>query len=153
MYVIRRADYTDASAIQNLAYPEYFSKSAFNGLTYSHENALGMIKLWLSENHTLIAVDEETGEFAGVSVLVAGRTYYEEVEGDIEFFFVSDKFKGASRPLASESIRILKETYGAKVVYAASKSGINQKNDSLWSNLWSKFGFNRLGTVMIRQAA
>lgn len=140
--------------VQALLYPGYFSETIFNGLTYSAENTRLMVESYIRDKFTLLAVDY-TGKVIGLAVLLAGRTYYEEVEADIEFLCVAEECRGTdvARMLVSSIIDVAENTFGAKVFYASCCSGISEKNDALWVNLWSKFNFKKLGTVMIRSAA
>lgn len=148
-FEIRRATVNDIDSIQNLLYPDYFKETVFKGLTYNAANTRLMIEGYVSQKFVLVA--ETKGEIVGFAVLLVGNTYYNEIEADVEFFCIRSDYRGSAlaRALAGD-ILFAAETFGATVFYAACASGIDEHNDALWKNLWSKFGFKKLGTVMIK---
>lgn len=146
---IRRATEYDIDRIQDLLYPDYFNETIFKGLTYNPENTRLMVEGYVKNKYTMVA--EAEGEIVGFTSLLVGNTFYDEVEADVEFFCVRSDFRGSAvaRALAGSVLEAAEEL-GATVFYAACASGIDEHNDALWKNLWSKFGFKKLGTVMIR---
>lgn len=148
MIEIKPATIKDIDAMQGLLYPAYFKESGFKGLTYNAENTRHMVESYLG-NVTFIAWDGDKA--VGFGSMVIGRTFYDEIEADCEMFFILPEYrgKGVSRLLV-EALTKTAELNGAKVMYSSGQSGISDKNDKLWNNLWSKFGFNYLGTIMVR---
>lgn len=148
-FEIRPSTPEDIDRIQDLLYPDYFNETIFKGLTYNPENTRLMIEGYVNNKYTLIA--EAEGQVIGFTSLLVGNTFYSEIEADVEFFCVRSDYRGSAvaRALAGQILEAGK-VFGATVFYAACASGIDEHNDALWKNLWSKFGFQKLGTVMIK---
>lgn len=148
-FEIRQATENDIDRIQDLLYPDYFNETIFKTLTYNPENTRKMIESYVKTKYTFVA--EVHGEVVGFASLLVGNTFYEEIEADVEFLCIRSDFRGSTiaRAIVGQALHTA-EKLGATVFYAACASGIDAKNDALWKNLWSKFGFKKLGTVMIR---
>jgi len=145
---VRLATFDDLERIERLLYPDYFEASTYHGLTYDRDAALQVGADWIN-NCCLLA--EVGGELVGVASLKLMRTYYREIESDVVMFYVSPAARGtgAARKLAECIVKISVES-GAKVIYTSCLSGVDGRNNTLYVNLFAKYGFKTLGTVMVR---
>ncbi len=148
-YSICSAKEEDLDAIENLLYPRYFEESFYNGLEYDSKNCREFILSWL-ESDCLIA--KSNGNIVAVTSLEYYKTYYRQEEAVVEMFYVSPEFRGTalSRELLKSLIN-LTEKRNVAMLYASCASGMGQKNDALYSNLFQKFGFEVLGTDLIKK--
>lgn len=148
-FSIIQATLAEVDEIVALLYPSYFEESGFNGLTYSPENTKAVIASWVQNG--IVFLIRSQGRAAAMASMEMMRSFYEEIEADITMFYVHADYRatGISRALADTLCRTA-EMNGAKVVYSSCLSGMGDKNVNLYTNLWKKFGFRVLGTVMMR---
>ena len=148
-FIVRPAVIADADKIQGLLYPHYFNESIFKTLKYNAQSTRDVINGYFDGGVVLIAEDGEKA--IGFCVLSAGRTFYDDIEADVEMFFVLPEYRGSgvSREMIKNVVAAA-DMNGAAVIYSSCLSGIGEKNDSLWKNLWGKYGFKQLGTIMMR---
>lgn len=145
---ITRMTIDDVDNILENIYPAYFAEAVYNKLTPNMDNARITVTNYVNSFSFVVKVD---GKVIGLGVGDAGRTFYEEVEFDINMFYVHPEHRGSGvarilrNALIDEANRL-----GAKVIYSSCLSGIGEHNEQLYLNLWAKEGFQRLGTVMIR---
>lgn len=143
--MIRYATYDDIDAVESLC-REFAEQSMYGKvMTYSRENALECIKNWSS-----ILVAEIDGKLVGFGAIVIATEFFNEREADIDKFYVQPKYRGTgiARMLA-ESLVKLAIANDARVIYALCGSGINEKNDKMFENLWKKFGLKKTGCLMV----
>lgn len=143
-----RATENDIAAIQGLLYPHYFSESVYKNMTYSADNTRRIIESWLP-NCAIIVKDGDKA--VGFASMVLQHSFFEEPEADVEMFFILPEYRGTgvARALCKFMIETA-EANGAKLIFSSCLSGIDGKNNSLYINLWRKFGFEILGTVLVR---
>lgn len=143
--MIRYATDDDIDAVESLC--REFAEETMYGkvMTYSKENALECIKNWSS-----ILVAEIDGKLVGFGAIVIATEFFNEREADIDKFYVQPKYRGTgiARMLA-ESLVKLAIANDARVIYALCGSGINEKNDKMFENLWKKFGLKKTGCLMV----
>ena len=151
MTEIVQAKPEDIDAIIADIYPVYFAESpTYNFLTPDLENTRLIVEQYVNGgNICLIAKDE--GKVVALACASLMRTFYKEVECDVNMFFIapSHRGNGLSRELV-ETIVTQAELNNAKIIYSSCFSGMGENNNNLYINLWKKFGFQVLGTVMIR---
>lgn len=143
--MIRYATDDDIDAVELLC-REFAEQSMYGKvMTYSKENALECIKNWSS-----ILVAEIDGKLVGFGSIVIATEFFNEREADIDKFYVQPKYRGTgiARMLA-ESLVKLAIANDARVIYALCGSGINEKNDKMFENLWKKFGLKKTGCLMV----
>ena len=143
--MIRYATDDDIDAVESLC-REFAEQSMYGKvMTYSRENALECIKNWSS-----ILVAEIDGKLVGFGAIVIATEFFNEREADIDKFYVQPKYRGTgiARMLA-ESLIKLAIANDARVIYALCGSGINEKNDKMFENLWKKFGLKKTGCLMV----
>lgn len=143
--MIRYATDDDIDAVESLC-REFAEQSMYGKvMTYSRENALECIKNWSS-----ILVAEINGKLVGFGAIVIATEFFNEREADIDKFYVQPKYRGTgiARMLA-ESLIKLAIANDARVIYALCGSGINEKNDKMFENLWKKFGLKKTGCLMV----
>lgn len=135
--------------IQGLLYPHYFSESVFKTLEYDAAATRAVILNWLETSRCFLI--KSKGKPVGFCAVNFTRTFYKQIEADVEMFFVMPEYRGTgiSRALSQLATDSAKEL-GADVMYSSCLSGIDDKNNSQYTNLWKKLGFEVLGTVMIR---
>jgi GNAT superfamily N-acetyltransferase len=148
MIVVTRMTETDIEGLMTDIYPVYFKESAYNGLTPDLEisRITGMSYL---DKCSFIARDGD--RIIAIAVADAGRTFYKEIEFDINMFYIHPDYRGRGvARLMRDTLKDEWERVGAKVIYSSCLSGVEGINEQLYLNLWSKVGFKKLGTVMIR---
>lgn len=79
------------------------------------------------------------------------HSWWQEAEAYIEMFFVHPEARatGASRMLVDACISKL-QAYDVKVVTTSCESGMGDLNDKLYTNLFLKRGFHKLGSAVRR---
>lgn len=144
-FKVRIASEKDFCLVEQLCY-DFFCETMYKVFDYSKENTLEMIKDW---QHILL-IETKDGVPAGFCALNVCNTYYVQKEADVDKFYIVPKFRGtvASRMLAGSVVKLAK-SLDAKIIYALCGSGINKKTDTLFHNLWAKFGFKKLGVLMM----
>lgn len=143
--MIRYATDDDIDAVESLC-REFAEQSMYGKvMTYSKENALECIKNWSS-----ILVAEIDGKLVGFGAIVIATEFFNEREADIDKFYVQPKYRGTgiARMLAENLIK-LAIANDARVIYALCGSGIDEKNDKMFENLWKKFGLKKTGCLMV----
>lgn len=134
--------------IQELLFPHYFNESVYSGLTYDHHATRNMILAWLRDLAFVAIADGKVVGFVAAGLM---RTFYKEPEMDIDMFYVLPDYRatGISRVLAKVIVEIA-DKFNVGAIYTSCLSGIDDSNDKLYQNLWKKYGFQKLGTVMLR---
>lgn len=147
--IVRRMNVDDTELVLEGMF-RYFKETAFNGMTPDFDACREIIRKY-SDGASFVAMDGEN--LAGFAFMFMGRTFYKEIEADCEMFFVLPEYrgKGTARALV-EAILNAAETAGAKLIYSSGQSGIGEVNQKLWHNLWGKYGFEQLGTIMWRKS-
>ena len=148
-YTLSVGTLDDAQDIQNLLYPSYFEETAYKGMTYNADNTRNQVLSWLED---LCFIARAEGKVVGVAVTRLLRTFYDEIEADVDMFVVHKDYRGTgvARDLVNAVVANA-EANNAKVIYTSCLSGLGETNDKLYQNLYKKFGFEPLGTVMIRR--
>ena len=148
-FLVRTATKEDIGAIQGLLYPHYFQESGYGHLTYNAENTRKAIESYFDDGAVLLAT--KGGDAIGVCAVHAFKSFYDEIEVDVQMFFVKKEHRGGG--VSREMVRYVidsAEHIGAKIIYSSCLSGMGGKVNALWQNLWGKFGFKFLGSVMVR---
>lgn len=143
------ATFADIDDVLDLLYPAYFEESTYADLEYDPQMAKETVISWLQGAFVLARVD---GELAGVASMYFTRTFYKQIEGDVVMFYVHPDYRGTGigRSLAG-AIDAISQKNNAAVVYTTSGSGMKNKNNSTYINLFKKFGFKPLGTELIKK--
>jgi len=149
-YTLEFAKYKDAQDIQNLLYPDYFEASIYSGLDYDPVSTLQYIYEWISE-YCVLARDD-AGSIVGILGFYLANTYYKQKECDIVIFYIhpDHRGKGVSRMLVKFLNGFCEKRGDVGVIYTTSGSGMSEKNNMLYTNLFKKEGFEVLGTELIR---
>jgi GNAT superfamily N-acetyltransferase len=92
------------------------------------------------------AVVEHEGKIVGLAFGYVGKTWWKRPCGSIDMFYTSPEMrgKGISRLLLAECLRQFTE-FSCGFVYAGAESGLGEKNDKLYANLFKRFGFDFIG--------
>lgn len=156
-YILRQANMDDLSDIVGLVYPRYFDESIYGKhMTASPEGIINYFTQNLQDEsyYCLLGFDADNKAVSYASITF-GKTFYEQVEGDVDFFYVSPEFRGSGISQAMvEKLLEISNSANAAIVYAASWSGVDdEKNNSLWQNLFKKFDFKMIGTTMAKIGA
>ena len=142
------ATYNDVEDILNLLYPSYFEESAYSKLEYDPVATRLTVQNWLDEVVVLVRVD---GKLAGIMSMYFIKTFYKQSECEVVMFYVHPDYRGTGigRSLVN-AIVMLSDKNEAAVIYTTSGSGMNGNNNNLYVNLFKKFGFENLGTELIK---
>lgn len=147
--MLRRATVDDIDRLLEFTRP-YFEETAYkNKLTYSNENSRLACRIIVTNANMFLY--EHDGEILGISAVSFSKTFFEELEAEFEFFFIKEEYRGSgiARLLVEFCTDFAKQS-GASIIYAASNSGMSDKNDKLWCNLFRKFGYEFLGSQMFK---
>lgn len=142
------ASIDDVDGIQGLMYPTYFNESIYNTQEYDHDMTKKTITNWL-DNVCVVAKHKD--KIIAVASMYYSKTYYKTPQADIEMFYVHPDFRGYG--VSRDLVRILVDNADANkcsAIYTSCASGISVKNDKQYQNLFKKFGFNKLGTEMVK---
>lgn len=147
-FTIERATYADVDDIQCLMFPTYFKESTYSGLDYDPVRTRMTITDWINE---ICFVAKSKDRVVGVFSMFITQTFYKQKECDVLMFFVHPDYRatGVSRMMVNE-LNKQADLNGAAVTYTACASGISNKNNKLYTNLFKKFGFDMLGTEVVR---
>lgn len=142
------ATFDDVNKIEQFLY-SYFEESMYSCLTYDPLITRQTIMQWIPETCILAKVDDK---IAGIVAAYFTRTYYKEIEGDVVIFYVHPDYRGTpiARSLVN-ALTMIADKNSAAIVYTSSGSGIGSQNNKLYGNLFKKFGFQELGTELIRK--
>jgi L-amino acid N-acyltransferase YncA len=145
---IEKMTLDDVDSIMENIYPAYFAEAIYNKLTPSLDNARITVADYVNR---WSYVAKEDGKVVGIAVADASHTFYEELEFDVNMFYVHPDYRGTGIARALRD-KLIEEhnRIGAKVMYSACLSGVSENNEQVYLNLWAKAGFVRLGAVMIR---
>lgn len=148
-FSVFQATLDDVNEIEALLYPAYFEESGYNNLDYDAKNTKTVIEEWIKGG--IAYVIRSQGRIVAFASMGLMRTFYKQIEADVAMFFVLPEFRatGIARVLA-DTLQRTAEMNGAKVMYTSCLSGLGDKNNTMYVNLWKKYGFRPLGTVMIR---
>lgn len=143
------ATYDDVQDIIDLLYPSYFEESGYSKLTYDPDMTRQTVIRWIPETVILARVE---GKLVGVLSMYLARTYYKEIEGDIVIFYVHPDYRGTgvARGLVNAMDSLTKKN-NVSIIYTSSGSGMKGNNNNLYANLFKKFGFEELGSELIKK--
>lgn len=148
--MIKFMEIEDVDGILKDIYPSYFKEGATSHLTLCLDNSRRVVENYLN-GLTYVAKDGDN--YSAIIVARVGNTFYKEIECDIEMFYVMPEYRG--NRLSREMVKTVvdqAEAMGAKLFYSSCLGGIGHDNEQLYINLFAKFGFERLGTVMMRRS-
>jgi ribosomal protein S18 acetylase RimI-like enzyme len=148
-FSIFQATLENVDEIESLLYPAYFEESGYSNLDYDETNCKAMIAGWITDGVGIIMRSQ--GKIVAFASMGFMRTFYKQVEADVDMFFILPEYRGTgiARALSTTISNVAKEG-NAEVVYTSCLSELGGKNNQLYINLWKKLGFRELGTVMIR---
>lgn len=148
-FSIVQADAQHIDEIESLLYPAYFNETLYRCGTYNAEVTKRTIRHWLQCGVGFIIRSE--GKTAAFGCVGFGQQFCDETEADIDMFFVLPEFRktGIARVLADLLDRTAAQA-GTKFRFTTCASGLGGSNNSLYANLWKKFGFRSLGTIMVK---
>jgi N-acetylglutamate synthase-like GNAT family acetyltransferase len=147
--LIREATIDDLNSICEFLRP-YHDESVYSGFTYDDlQSRIYMCEMITGENSRVIIV--EHGFITGLAVLSFRKSFFKELEADISMFYIGKEYRGTgvSRVLVDACTNLAK-SLGAHIIRADNVSGLDKKNDAYWTNLFSKFGYQKLGTTVVR---
>jgi GNAT superfamily N-acetyltransferase len=142
--MIRRATIDDLEEVLDVVRP-YFKESFWgNHLTYSEEKTRAKFYGYLSGYTFVIDMD-------GIKAIATLNFDYmcsEELICDYEFFYVRKEARGTGvSRLLQEGCENFAKMMQARIMCACEASGVE---DNLWVNLFKKYKFEKLGTVMVK---
>lgn len=148
--MLRKIRQQDVPEIVNILRDEYFKESIYSNLTYSHVGTTRKVSEWVNDPEMYPVLFEKDGEICGFFNLIVINTYYVEKEADIDMFYVRKPYRGSGvSRIMVEAARDLAKEKQASIIYALHGSKVSDNNDSLWCNLFKRYGFDKLGSCMI----
>ena len=146
--IIEKATYKDVNQIQDLMYPTYFEESIYKSSKYDPVRTRMTITEWLGAE---CYVAKDGDRVAGVFAMFFAYTFYQDLETDVMMFFVHPNYRKTevARMLLNKLVEV-SDNAGSKKIYTSCASGISEKNNQLYMNLFKKFNFEVLGTELLR---
>lgn len=143
--MIRKATLSDLDEIIQVCRP-YFDESFWGRHTrYSDEKTREKFTYYLTGLNTFV-VDIEG--ICAIAVLAMDYVFSEDLTADYEFFYVSEHARGTGiSRLLQEACENFAKLSGARIMCACGSSDVE---DNLWVNLFKKFKYEKLGTVMVK---
>lgn len=139
----------DVVEIRDFLYENYFKESIYSSnMQYDADASLEYITSWLGEIFYIMRIE---GKIAGVFAASIANTYYKRPECQVIVFYIHPDYRGigVSREMV-EYLTKLCDAENVAAIYTTSASGIGEKNNELYTNLFGKFGFQKLGTELVR---
>lgn len=92
------------------------------------------------------AVAYDGSEMVGIAFGFVGNTWWKRPCGSIDMFYVHPKMrgKGVSRKLLAECLSQFTD-FDCGFVYAGAESGMGERNEALYVNLFKRAGFSHIG--------
>ena len=149
MVEIRRALPRDLEDLTDLAYR--FTGESNLPLTHSEENARRAIWHWIHDTRRTFFVAYEDNLIAGVAMMDFDNDFYEETVAYVVKFYVEVDFRGTmTGPRLLK--RVIQEARDREcsAIFAASTAGISQEIEEKYTKLYKKFGFEVLGSFLMR---
>lgn len=148
-YTVEIAKKEDEKEILDLIYRNYLQETDFRSFDPDIENTKKFIKNWI-ENFCFIGKDKN-GAIIGIISFYGVHSYFKQLEMEVDILYVLPEWRGTglSRDLVSNLIN-QSDKNGVSAIYTSCRSRINDRNDKLYQNLFSKFGFDVLGTELVR---
>lgn len=147
-YELKYATKDDVQGILDVIYPHYFNESMYKILDYDPEMARLTVENWI-ENICVVCKDGE--KIVAVASMFLARTYYKQTEANVEMFYILPKYrgKGISRAIVQTLVNVA-DANNCAIIYTSCAGGVGELNNNLYTNLYKKFNFNKLGTEMVR---
>jgi len=149
-YTINTATIEDVRGIRDMLHESYYSESIYNdNLEYDANAAAEYIASWVNE--ICFIARNESNEIVGVLSAFLMKTYYKQPECQVVVFYIHPSERGSG--LSREFVDLLVKTADlnqAGATYTTSASGMGDKNNELYTNLFKKGGFIELGTELVR---
>lgn len=150
-FVCKRGKLEDAADLLDACRP-YFKESVYaKHLRFSHAQAMDTFSLALAHNSYDFLVVYYNSQVAGVVITCYNASFFEGIEGNMDFFYILPDFRGtgAARALVAAALEEARRR-GATVVYCGCHSGFDDggRNNQLYVNLFKKHGFAVNGANM-----
>lgn len=145
------ASLNDVVEIEEFLGGNYFNEVVYSSvMEYDPLATRRYITEWLFGGDCVIARGEDDS-IVGVFSTFITTTYYKQPECEVIIFYVRPDYRGTglSREMAKYLVKIA-DIYEVGAIYTSSASGIGKTNTSLYANLFKKFGFQELGTELVR---
>ena len=148
--MIREAGVLDITPIIDFLRP-YHGESMFGkrGRVIDEDRLLETIGGAVLQDEWIVLVSLDDIGVNGVILAQTGYTFYQDLEMDIDLFYVSPDARGTgvSRMLVEEIINVAKNKK-IGIIYCGCHSNMSDggKNNKLYTNLFKKYGFEVTGT-------
>jgi len=147
--MITEVQANEIEEVRDFLLENYFAESIYSdNLQHDPDASLEYINSWLGEVF-YIARDGE--KIVGVLAATIVTTYYKQPECQVIVFYIHPDARGTG--LSREMVELLIKIAGINnvgAIYTTSASGIGEKNNELYTNLFEKYGFQQLGTELVR---
>lgn len=149
MVEIRRAKPRDFEDLVDLAFR--FTSESNLPLTHSEKNARTAIWNMIHDPRRVFLVAYEQDLLAGVAVLDFDNDFYVETVCYVTKFYVEVDFRGTMTAVKLVK-RIIEEALvrECSAIFAASTANISQEIEEKYTRLYKKFGFDFLGSFLMR---
>lgn len=151
MYDIKRIGPKDAPRIVALLSEYHYQTPHNESRVFNFEVALDSVRKQLSQNECFcfLVTEQETGEACGFAQVFIYPWVWEDLNATIELFYIKPEYRGSSvgRELANFICEQLDDP-SIGYISAGNESGLGEKNDKIWENLFKKQGFIKMGSTM-----
>lgn len=105
--------------------------------------------LHYEDDYAVFGVVDNNGGLHGVSIIVKGRSFFKGAEADVDFMYVSPEDRGtASGRLLVEAMRKWYHDNDITILYGGCATFLGGINNAKYVNLYKKFGFKELGSIV-----
>jgi len=138
----------DIHDIYNYCEPYYAEVSAGCSMVPCKETAYNTFASTLHYDDYVVFAAMDGDKVCGVAIIVRGRSFFEGYEGDIDFFYIreEDRGSGSSRALVEACAEYADEHL--TILYGGCATFLGKQNNTLYVNLYKKFGFKELGSIV-----
>jgi GNAT superfamily N-acetyltransferase len=140
----------DVTALCELA--KAFIEESNYGWTYYEAAAAGRFTYHINDPESLVLIGGDNGTPAGFAIASWDRDFTREAVAYVVKFYVAPKYRGTR--LARKMVDNICEwslTNGCKHIFATNTANIEGRQDTMFSNLFSKYGFKVQGVCLAKE--
>lgn len=131
--------------------PYYAEVSGGTDLVPCPETAISTFAsaLHYVDDYAVFAVVDDDGGLHGVSIIVKGRSFFKGVEADVDFMYLRPQDRGTkSGRMLVEAMRKWYHENDITILYGGCATFLGGINNAKYVNLYRKFGFKELGSIV-----
>lgn len=152
-FIIRKAHKGDLDQLVELGARFYQESNFLGNLTMSKNNYRATIAPYLGMDYVAPIVAVRAGQILGYLHIYAQRDYTVELVGEVYQFYVLPEYRssGVSRALVEAANLQYAEWKVARGYVEAAPGMGAEEHLKLFENLWGRFGYKKIGIVMMKE--